>query len=469
MDAKPHIPQTTILPQSWRGEMRALLTLGIPMALTQLISFSVSFVDMVMIGRLSPVDIAAAGVGSVIFYFLWMLTSGPIMAVSPLVSQALGADQSDRVDPRRSVRMTLWMIILLTPLMLLLVFNTERVAIFLGQDPSVSAKAQSYILAMMIGLPFLLAGGVLRNFLAALDKTFVPFLIITATTFLNIGLNFVLIFGLYGLPKMGLTGAGLASAISGIVGFILLVGYVYLDPRARSFHIFENFFRTDWERFGEVFRLGWPMSMATTFEGMLFNAAVLIVGVIGVTQQAAYQIALNVAAMAFMMPWGMSMAGAVRIGLARGAGNKPAERRAASTTMIACIIMIGLIAIPVAIWPNGIASIYLNLDKPENQAVIAFVVTFLPIAAAFAFFDAVQVAANQLLRGLKDVTAAMWITGVSYWVIGFPVAYYLGLHTEIGAKGVWYGLMVALICAALGLGIRLRQQLALPTAVQTPR
>lgn len=464
METAPHITQKTALPESWGGEMGALLKLGIPLALTQLISYSVSFVDMVMIGRLSPVDIAAAGVGSVIFYFLWMLTSGPIMAVSPLVSQALGADQNDRIDPRRSVRMTLWMIIFITPLIVLLAANTERLGIFLGQDATVSAKAQSYILAMMVGLPFILGAGVLRNFLAAIDKTFVPFVITVLTTLVNIGLNFILIFGLYGFPKLGLTGAGLASAISGIVNFVMIAGYIYWDPRAREFRIFENFFRTDWPRFREVFRLGWPMSMATTFEGMLFNAAVLIVGVIGVTQQAAYQIALNVAACAFMMPWGMAMAGAVRIGLARGAKNAAAERRAAGTTITACILLISLIAIPVAIWPEAIAAIYLNLDEAENQAVIAFVITFLPIAAAFALFDAVQVSCNQLLRGLKDVTVPMWITGISYWVVGFPVAYYLGLHTEFGAKGIWYGLMISLGCAAIGLGIRLRQQLGQRTA-----
>jgi len=425
--------------------MSALLKLGIPMALTQLISYSVSFVDMVMIVRLSPADIAASGVGSVIFYFLWMLTSGPIMAVSPLVSQALGANKHEKIDPRRSVRMTLWMVIFLSPLMLLFALNTEPIAVALGQDPTVSKKAQGYIIALMIGLPFILASGVLRNFLAALDKTFVPFLITVGITIINIGLNYVLIFGLYGFPKLGLPGAGLASAVSGIIGFFLMVGYVYWDKRAREFHLFEGFFRTDWERFKAVFKLGWPMSMATTFEGMLFNAAVLIVGLIGVTQQAAYQIALNVAACAFMMPWGK---------------NPRAERRAASTTILACVMLIGLIALPVAIWPDAIAAIYLDLKKPENQAVVAFVITFLPIAAAFAFFDAVQVACNQLLRGLKDVTVPMWITGISYWAIGFPVAYYLGLYTDVGAKGVWYGLMVSLICVSIGLGIRLRQQLA---------
>lgn len=465
MDATEQHNTQAKMPETWWGEMSSLLRLGIPMALTQLVSYSVSFVDTVMIGRLSPADLAAAGVGSVIFYFLWMAGSGPVAAVSPLVSQALGADQSDRKDPRRSVRMALWSVVCMTPFMFLLAVFTEPLAIALGQDPLVSAKAQAYVMAIMIGLPFMMATFALRNFLAALDKTMVPFLITVAITLLNIGLTYVLIFGLYGLPALGLVGAGLGSAIAGVTGFFLMVGYIYWDKLARQFDVFKRLLQPDWERFREVIRLGWPISATTTFEGMLFNAAVLIVGIIGVTQQAAYQVALNVAACAFMMPWGMSMAGSVRIGLARGAKNAAAEHRASSTTIIASIAAIGIIAIPVALFPDAVAAIYLDMGKPENQDVIAFVVTFLPIAAAFTFFDAVQVACNQLLRGLKDVTVPMWITGVSYWVIGFPVAYILGLHTPLGAKGVWYGLMVSLICAAIGLGIRLRQQLSRPIAL----
>jgi MATE family multidrug resistance protein len=457
-----HTPKTAHLPESWGGEMRALLRLGVPMALTQLVQFSIYFVDTVMIGRLSPEDLAGAALGSVMIFLLWMLASGPIMAVSPLVSQALGADQSDTRDPRRTIRMTIWIIFLMTPLIFLGLIFTEQVALALGQDPTASAKAQSYVVAVGIGLPFTLATMALRNFLAALDKTFIPLLIIIFVVILNIGLNALLIFGLWGFPRLELVGAGLASSIAGIIGFFIFLGYIAWDKRARSFEIFKNITQPDWERLKDILRLGWPISVTTTFEGMLFNAIILVVGLIGVIEQAAYQIALNAAACAYMMPWGMSMAGAVRIGLARGAGNRPAERRAAGTTIIAALIAIGIIAIPVAISPNSVAALYLNLEKPENQQVIAYVVSFLPIAAAFMFWDAIQAACNQLLRGLKDVTAPMWICGISYWLIGFPIAYYLGLHSDLGAKGVWYGLMVSLICAAIGLGIRLRQQLAHP-------
>ena len=283
---------------------------------------------------------------------------------------------------------------------------------------------------------------------------------VSIVTALNIFLNYILIFGNFGAPRLELVGAGIASSLSYIFGFSLFIFYIRLDAQANSFQIFKNFWKTDWGRFKEVVALGWPISLTTLFEGMLFNAAVIIMGVIGVMEQAAYQIALNVAALAFMLPWGLSMAGAVRIGLAEGAGNKVAVRRCAGVTLIAAVCGIMLMAIPITLAPEFITSLYLDLEKPDNAQVIALVIGFLPIAAAFMLFDASQVAANQLLRGLKDVKWPMVLTGISYWVIGFPIAYYLGLKTDIGANGVWYGLMAGLIAASILLGWRLNRRTA---------
>lgn len=450
-----HIKQATKLPETWSGEMGALMRLGVPMAFTQLIQFSIYFVDAVMIARLSPLDIAGVAIGSVLVFFIWMLAGGPAIAVSPLASQALGADANDTRDVRRSVRMALWCIAALTPFIFIILFALEPAALALGQDPEATSRAKSYVLAVGIGLPFTLATLVLRNFLAALDKTLIPFLIISFIVVLNAGLNALLIFGLWGFPRLELIGAGLASSLSAFIGFCLFINYIGWDKRARTFEVFKNIFQPDWERFNEVVRLGFPISVTMMFEGMLFNAGLLVVGVIGVVEQAAYQIALNVASVAFMLPYGMSMAGAVRIGLARGAKNAEAERRASGTTIIASVIAIAVVAIPMTVAPEFITSLYMDFDKAENKQVIALILMFLPVAAAFAFFDAVQVACNQLLRGLKDVTATMIITGICYWIIGFPVMLYLGLKTQIGATGVWYGLLVALIAASIVLGIRL--------------
>jgi len=299
--------------------MRALLWIGVPMAAAQFIQFFVYFIDTVMIGRISPQDVAAAGLGSVIYFAFWMLGSGPVMAVSPLVSQAMGADQNDTKDARRSVRMVIWMIFLMTPIIVIMLSFTEELLLMFGQDAEVSTKAGKYVMALAIGLPFAMATMALRNFLAALEKTLIPLILVAIGTAFNGLLNYIFIFGNFGMPRLELVGAGIASSLAYIFSFCLFVFYIRLDKRANSFQIFQNFWRPDWPRLKDVIQLGWPISLTTVFEGMLFNAAIIVMGLIGVLEAAAYQIALNVAALAFMLPWGMSMAGAVRIGLAEGA------------------------------------------------------------------------------------------------------------------------------------------------------
>lgn len=442
------------LPDSWHGELKVLLGLGLPMGFTQLAQFSIYTIDILMIGRLGATDLAAAALGTVIYFMLWMLGMGPIMAVSPLVSQALGANVGDRDDVRISVRMALWCVAFMTPFMLTMVLLTEPIAVLFGQDPVQSAKAGQYVLMLAAGWPFALGTMILRNFLAAIEKTMVPLILVIASIGLNAVLNALLIFGLFGFPELGLVGAGIASSISYTTGFFLFVAYIYLDKKAAAFHVFYHFWRPHWDRLREVFRLGWPISVTTLFEGMLFNSCVLIVGLIGVIEVAAYQIALNVAALAFMLPWGMSMAGAVRVGLAKGADNPSAVKRAGLLSIFTATALIMLFAIPIALAPDVVAGFYMEPDKPDNAKVIALVITFLPIAAAFMLFDAVQVAANQVLRGLKDVRWPMIATGISYWVVGFPTAFYLAIFTPLGAKGVWYGLLLGLLLASIFLSYR---------------
>ena len=447
--------QKAELPKTWQEETRILLALGIPMALTQLIAFAVYTIDVLMIGRISPEDLAAASLGTVIYFALWMVGSGPVMAVAPLVSQALGANQNDTRDVRRSVRMALWAIFMLFPVVLVALALTEPVALALGQDPAVSKKAGAYVLALAFGWPFALGTMVLRNFLAALEKTKIPMVLAGMTTLINAGLNYLLIFGKFGFPRLELVGAGIASSLSYTTGFLLFVAYIQIDKRAKTFDLFDRFWISDWPRLREVVALGWPISLTTIFEGMLFNTAVILMGLIGIMEVAAYQISINVVALAFMLPWGLSMAGAVRIGLAKGAENDAAIKRSASVTLVAATLSIVAIALTIAIFPVGVAAFYLDIDDPVNAEVIRLVLLFLPIAAAFMIFDAAQVAANQLLRGLKDVRWPMYLTGVSYWLIGFPVAMVLGLWTPLGSVGIWYGLTAGLMAATLLLGGRL--------------
>lgn len=425
------------------------------MAATQLVQFSVTTIDVLMIGRLGPDALAASSLGLVIYFAAWLVGFGPAMAVSPLVSHALGADENNVDDVRISVRMALWAILLLAPALTIVFLSAEQIALALGQPRVLAELAGPYVASLAPGWVFAMGVIILRNFLAAIGETRAPLIIVAATTLLNAFFNWLLIYGNWGFPRLELVGAGLATSVVNLMGFAALALFIRLDARARRFRLFMHVLKPHWTRLREVARLGWPIGVAMVFEGMLFNASVLLMGRIGVEEVAAFQVALNVASIAFMAPLGFSMAGSVRVGLAAGAGDRRRVRKAAALTIALSVAAIMCVAIPVMAAPRFVAGLYLEPGDAANAAVISMVSKFLIIASAFMLFDATQVASAQALRGLKDVRVPMVITGVAYWVIGFPVAAFLGLGTAIGAVGVWWGLLAGLFTAATLLALRL--------------
>ncbi len=452
---KESIRNTAPAGAGWRAELKALLAIGVPMGLTQLVQFSIMTIDVLMIGRLGPEALAASALGLVIFYAMFLFLLGPAMALSPLISQALGADAGNRDDVRRSVRMGLWIAAMMFPFAVGGALATEPLALALGQPDAMARRAAPFVIALAPSLPFMIGVIMLRNFLAAIGKTRWPLFFIVLTTVLNAFLNWLLIYGNLGFPRLELAGSGIASSLSHATGFLLLVLYCRMDAKARAFRLFEDALKPDWARFAEILRLGWPIGVTIAFEALLFNSAVFLMGRIGVDEVAAYQVALNVAALAFMMPLGFAMAGGVRVGLHEGAGDRAGVRRASALTILVAIAFMVLFWAPAMSARTQIAGFYLEADDPANAAVLTLVASFLPIAAAFGLFDAVQVAANNCLRGLKDVRVPMIMTGVSYWLIGFPVAAGLGLFTPLGAVGVWWGLLAGLAAAAITLSARL--------------
>ncbi|MFQ5563345.1 MAG: MATE family efflux transporter [Parvularculaceae bacterium] len=448
----------------WMREVAALVALGAPMGLTQLIQFSVNTIDVLMIGRIGAEALAASSLGLVVFYATFLVGFGPAMAISPMVAQALGADRDNFDDVRRSVRMGLWATALAFPAIVVFYLFARDIALALGQPDVLADLAAPYILALAPGWPFMIGVLILRNFLAAIDRTRAPLVIIVVTTILNALMNYTLIYGNWGFPRLELVGAGLASSAAHFIGFAMLVVYIGWDGAARQFDLFRNMLTPCWARLREIVRLGWPIGVSFAFEMLLFNAAVLLMGRIGVDEVAAYQVALNVAAIAFMMPLGFSMAGCVRVGLAQGAGDADGVRRAALLTIVVSVATIMIFAVMIVIAPHWVAGLYLDAGDPANANVLGLVASFLPIAAAFMLFDGAQVAASQVLRGLKDVRIPMILTGVSYWLIGFPVAFGFGLYSPLGATGVWWGLLAGLAAASILLGARVLLLVRKPTS-----
>jgi MATE family multidrug resistance protein len=270
---------------------------------------------------------------------------------------------------------------------------------------------------------------------------------------LGIGFNFLgdyaLIFGHFGLPRLGLTGAGIASASSYAFQFLALLGIVSVTAKLRPYRIFRRFWRPDWEKLAEVFRLGMPIGITMMFEAMLFNSATLIMGTFGAASVAAHQISMNVPSNTFMVPLGIAMAATIRVGLAAGAGDREAVRRAGYTALIVATLFMSLTSAVIALFPRQIAMLYFSTSRPDNAEAIALAVVFLRVAAAFQIFDGLQVVAALSLRGLKDARAPMWIAGGSYWLAGFPVCLLLGIGLHMKGLGIWIGLAFALLVAAI--------------------
>jgi MATE family multidrug resistance protein len=270
------------------------------------------------------------------------------------------------------------------------------------------------------------------------------------TVAFNVFADYALIFGHFGMPRLGLLGSGIASTLSYAFSFAAMLAVALWSPGIRHYYILHHFARPHLDKLRELFRLGMPIGMTMMFEAMLFNTATLIMGTFGIAAVAAHQIALNVASLTFMVPLGIAMAATVRVGLAAGAQDRSGVKLAGKCAMAAALAFMGISAILIASFPETLARLYFT-DTPENGDAIALTVVFLRVAAAFQVFDAIQVVAALSLRGLKDARAPMWLAAVSYWLAGFPVCVALGYGWALGGLGIWIGLALGLFVAAITL------------------
>ncbi len=451
-----HIPPVTPPNAPWRTELGPFLRIGIPMGLTQLLQFSFVIVDVLMIGRLGPDHLAASGVGGMVWFAMWVVCAGPIIAVGPLISQAIGADPDNVTDVRHSVRMGLWAAGLSAPIGFVVFFFADQIIMALGQPSELAAMARAFALSLTLVLPLSLGTMILRVFLAPLTMTQIPLVIIAVASLLNALLNYVFIFGNWGAPRLELVGAGLASVLSEAFKVLALLIYIRWDRRSRRFHLFRDFFAPQWDRLREIARLGWPITVEIALWNYLNISALFLMGQVGVHEMAAFQVARNnVAAVAVMLPLGLSGAGAVRVGLAAGARDQGRVRQASLIAIMITPMAALLIAVPCIVWPETIGAFYLDPNKPENGSVLDLLAVFLPIAGLFSLLDTVQFTVASCLRALKDVRMLMILSAACYWLVGFPLAAYMGLYTSLGAYGVWWGLMAGLATGCVVLALRL--------------
>ncbi len=439
----------------WLAEARALALLAAPLIATQLAQMATMTTDVVMLGRFSKIALAASAIGGTVFYFAWLFGGGPAAAVAPMIAQAVGARERDRAGVRSALRMGLWAVAIISPPMMVLLWFARPILLALHQDPVLAAGAGQFVAMLSFGLPFSLAFMVLRNFATALGRPSAALWVSGATIAWNAAADWGLIFGHFGLPRLGITGAGLATSSSAAFGCLALVLVIQLDPKLAAWRVFRRLFRPVHSRLAEVMRLGGPIGASMIFEAMLFGVMTLVMGTFGTTAVAAHQIALNVASITFMVPLGIGMASTVRVGLAAGREDLALARRSGLTAAAMAVGFIGLCAAVMALFGRQIASLYFGGAASRGDGdVIALAATFLKVAAAFQVFDAVQVVGGLALRGLKDARMPMILAGGAYWLIGAPSCLILAFSFHLGGLGIWYGLAIALAAAALAMSLR---------------
>jgi len=443
---------------AWLLEARELLRLAVPLAATQLAQMIILATDTVMLGHFSKEALAAAALGNTVYFLVWLLGSGMPMAVSPVIAHVQGRHSlktkaCDRREVRIAVRMGFWSVAMVSlPLLAILVF-TRPILLFLHQDPRLASDAATFMSGLAWGLPFALGFQVLRSFSTALSRPVAPLVVIVLAVLWNGLFDYGLIFGHLGLPRWGLFGAGLASASSNIFSFLAMLAVCLWAPALKRYRILHRFLHAHWPSFAELFRLGLPIGITLVFEVALFNGAALVMGTFGLASLAAHQIAITIPSLTFMIPLGIGLAATVRVGLAAGAGDAIAARRAGFTAIAMGAAFMCVTAVVLLLWPREIAVLWLP-DDANNRDVLALAVAFLHVAAAFQLMDGMQVTAAMSLRGLKDTRGPMWLAGGSYWLAGAPMGIALAFWGGMRGMGVWLGLAFGLAVAAVTLTAR---------------
>ncbi|ATX67197.1 MATE family efflux transporter [Roseinatronobacter bogoriensis] len=439
-------------PTIFRTNLRKVLALGLPLAGSHLAQFMLAVTDTIMLGWYGVVDLAAGVLGAALFFAVFTFGSGFANAVMPMVATAASSGQETEV--RRATRMGLWLSIAFGLVALPLFWFSGTILTGLGQPEDVIPLAEAYMRLLGFSLVPALIVMVLKNYLAALGRTQVAFWITVGAVFLNVGLNWMFIFGNFGMPEMGVRGAAIATIVVNLATAGALALYCALQPALKRYTLFQRFWRPDWQAMGQVWRLGWPIGVALVAETALFSAATVMVGWIGTHELAAHGIALEITAMLFMVHLGFSNAATVLVGRARGQRDQDALRMGAKVAVaVSMAFATATMVLYIAAGPF-LVGLFLSPDEPARAAIIAIGASFLIVAAVFQLADGAQVMAMGLLRGVQDTRGPMLIAAFSYWGVGLPTSYLFGIMFGWGGEGVWAGLVVGLSVAALLLMLR---------------
>jgi MATE family multidrug resistance protein len=436
-------------PSTWRGEMAATLRIAAPLAAANLLQMLVYAMDVIFVARLGEEPLAASSLSISLFGLMMWCFSGMTGMVAALIAAELGKRRHAVREVRRSTRMALWLgLVLGLGGMTVCLFGRE-IMLLAGQEHRIADMAGRFLRVIMWAMVPMIFANVLRSAVSALGRP----IFATAITALAIGVsalaNYAFVFGHLGAPALGLEGSALASVITAVFALLAYVVAIRLDRRLRRYRLFGKWWRPEWQRLGELVRTGTPVAFTILAEAGLFSGAAFLMGLIGASELAGHAIALQVASLAFQVPFGVGQAATIRVGYHYGAGDAAALGRAGWVAIGAGTGFMALTASTMLFAPKLVLGIYVDTEAARNAALMSFAMQFMVVAAAFQLFDGLQAVAAGALRGLRDTRVPMAYALFGYWLPGLGTAVTLGFFTPLEGLGIWIGLAVGLVVVAL--------------------
>ncbi len=409
-----------------------------------------------MVGQLGTAELAAVSLGNSFVFIAMSLGIGFSTAITPLVAEADGA--GNVADGKSALKHGLLLCTLLGFSLFGIILLAKPVMFLMKQPTEVVELAMPYLDLVAFSLVPLIIFQAFKQFSEGLSQTKYPMYATVIANFVNIILNYLLIFGSLGFPKMGIVGAAWGTLISRIIMVIFLWVLLKNKKKFQAYVTGFNFRAIEKKVMKKIIDLGFPSALQMFFEVAIFTAAIWLSGVLGKNSQAANQIALNLSSMTFMVGMGLGVAAMIRVGNQKGLGSFKDLRRIAQSIFLLTLILEIIFAIAFVILKDWLPTIYLDLGDASNMAdnteVVLIAAQLILVAAVFQISDGLQVVVLGALRGMQDVRIPTMITFVAYWMIGFPISFYLGLYTPLESTGIWIGLLAGLTASAIMLYIR---------------
>ncbi|QYO75371.1 MATE family efflux transporter [Devosia salina] len=445
----PTVPAPPIPPslRGWSGEFRATFALAWPLVIAQIAQNALQATDVIMMGWLGPEALAAGTLANSFLMPLFLFGVGVVGAVAPLTAQARG--RRDIKAIRRVVRQGFWAAILLAVILAPIVLQIRTVYGWLGQDAALAARAEEYIQIAVLMLAPAMGVIVLRSLLSTFDASRVILVITVGGVIVNALGNYLLMFGNFGLPRLELRGAAIATTLTNLFMLGVMLTYVLRHRRFKRFNILIRFWKPDWPRFREIFRIGSPIGLTVLAEVGLFAAAAILMGRLGTDELAAHAVALQCASLAFMVPLGLGIAATVRVGIAYGRRDPEGIGKAGWTSFMLGTGFMAVSALSFILLGPAIVAIFLDPRLAENQNALVLAAAYLAIAGLFQLVDGAQVVAAHALRGLSDTKVPMFMAILGYWCVGLPVAWLMGFVLDLRGVGIWLGLAAGLAFVAV--------------------